>query len=212
MLERRRAIRVLLVEDHGAVRRGLELFLTAQGLRVTAAVDSSAAALECVEDDMPDVAVVDLVLRKDSGLTCIELLRRRAPRVQILAYSGSTSWPLSELLDAGVRGFALKAGPPERLLEAVEAIACGRTYIDPDFDVGDEQVRPGIALTDRERQVLGLLSQGLTGSEVATRLFLSPATVRTHIQNAMRKLGARTRVHAIALANGESERTPAATG
>lgn len=201
-----RPTRVLLVEDHGAVRRGLELFLTAQGMRVTAAVDSAPAAIESLDDDVPDVAVVDLLLRKESGLTCIELLRRRAPAVGVLAYSGSASWPLSELLDAGVRGFALKAGPPERLLDAIHEIACGRTYIDPDFDLGDARTRPGVALTDRERQVLGLLSQGLTGSEVAARLFLSPATVRTHIQNAMRKLGARTRVHAIALAQADAER------
>jgi DNA-binding NarL/FixJ family response regulator len=82
-------------------------------------------------------------------------------------------------------------------------VAAGRSYIDPDFEAADEGSRPGIALSSRERQILGLLSQGLTGSEVAARLFLSPATVRTHIQNAMRKLGARTRVHAIALASGE---------
>jgi DNA-binding NarL/FixJ family response regulator len=210
MSELSRPTRVLLVEDHGAVRRGLELFLTAQGLRVTAAVDSPAAAIESLDDDIPDVAVVDLLLRKESGLTCIQLLRRRAPAVSVLAYSGATSWPLSELLDAGVRGFALKAGPPERLLDAIHEIAHGRTYIDPDFDLGDAHARPGVALTDRERQVLGLLSQGLTGSEVAARLFLSPATVRTHIQNAMRKLGARTRVHAIALAQAETERETAA--
>lgn len=195
--------RVLLVEDHGAVRRGLELFLTAQGLRVTASVGDTVGAMASLEDTVPDVAVVDLALQSESGLTCIELLLQRCPDIEVLAYSGHSSWPMAELLDLGVRGFALKAGPPERLLEAIETVAAGRSYIDPDFEAADEGSRPGIALSSRERQILGLLSQGLTGSEVAARLFLSPATVRTHIQNAMRKLGARTRVHAIALASGE---------
>jgi DNA-binding NarL/FixJ family response regulator len=196
-------VRVLLVEDHGAVRRGLELFLTAQGLRVTASAGDTVGAMASLEDTVPDVAVVDLALHAESGLTCIELLQQRCPGIAVLAYSGHSSWPMAELLDLGVRGFALKSGPPERLLEAIETVAAGRSYIDPDFEAADEASRPGIALSSRERQILGLLSQGLTGSEVAARLFLSPATVRTHIQNAMRKLGARTRVHAIALASSE---------
>src|SRR3954447_6363321 len=138
MLERRRAIRVLLVEDHGAVRRGLELFLTAQGMRVTASVGDTVGAMASLEDTVPDVAVVDLALQSESGLTCIELLLQRCPDIEVLAYSGHSSWPMAELLDLGVRGFALKAGPPERLLEAIETVAAGRSYIDPDFEAADE--------------------------------------------------------------------------
>ena len=106
-------------------------------------------------------------------------------------------------LDSGARGYALKDGTPSELTGALETVAGGGTYVDP-------RLRPALlsrrsterqpTLSAREREVLALLAQGLTGEAVAERLVLSSETVKTHVRNAMAKLEAHTRVHAIAIA------------
>lgn len=110
---------------------------------------------------------------------------------------------LRDALDTGARGFALKAGGLHELCEAIEAVARGGTYMDPRLRSTflSRRMTDSIpVLTKREREVLDLLARGHTGEEAARMLFLSPETIRVHVRNAMRKLQAGTRVHAVVVA------------
>jgi len=153
--------------------------------------------------------VIDIALPGESGIELTRRLMAAHPDLGVLLYTGlDDQRTLSSALDSGARGFALKAGPPEELLAAIRAVARGDTYV-------DQRLRPLLlarltterigVLSPREREVLDLLAQGLTGEEVATRLSLSPETVRTHVRNAMDKLEAHTRVHAVAIALRQGE-------
>ena len=116
---------------------------------------------------------------------------------------------LLDALDAGAAGFALKSGDPQELEEAILTVAAGGDYIDPRLTPLLAKVGNGRAKRPpREREIMGLLSQGLSGEEVAQQLYLSSETVRTHVRNAMGKLGAATRAHAVALALQHGEISP----
>lgn len=196
------AIQVVIVEDHLALRKGVELLLAAEGIRVTGVADTAVSGARIVADRRPDVAIVDIGLQGGSGLDLVRDVLAVEPGAGILLYTGAVDRALlREALDSGARGFAVKAGPPEELIGAVRAVAGGGQYVDP--RVARLLEVPGGAppsLTRREREILGLLARGRKTSEVAAELVLSPMTVDTHVRNAMRKLGARTRGHALALA------------
>jgi DNA-binding NarL/FixJ family response regulator len=159
---------------------------------------------ELVERLHPDVALVDITLGDDSGIELTAALVDAEPERRIVLYTGSTDVDqLISGLDSGARGYALKEGTPKELIGALETVADGGTYVDP-------RLRPALlsakatqtqsVLSKREREIMDLLAQGLTGEQVAERLVLSAETVKTHIRNAMAKLEAHTRVHAIAIA------------
>jgi DNA-binding NarL/FixJ family response regulator len=203
------SVNVVIVEDHVALRRGLELLLRGTDCRVIGTADDAETALSLVDRRRPDVAVVDINLPGQSGIELTRSLLKQHPALGVLLYTGvDDQETLSEALDCGARGFALKAGPPEELLTAIRMVAAGESYVDP-------RLRPLLlarltterigVLSPREREVLDLLAQGLTGEEVAARLTLSPETVRTHVRNAMDKLEAHTRVHAVAIALRQGE-------
>jgi DNA-binding NarL/FixJ family response regulator len=202
-------VSVVLVEDHFALREGLQLLLSREGLVVTGTSGDPGEGFKLVDDTQPDVALIDIRLPGESGIALTRRLLRRRPELAVLLYTGHADIELLyEGLDSGARGYALKDGPTEELLEAIRAIAAGGTYVDP-------RLRPALLsrgvtkrvphLSPREREILDLLAQGLTGEQIAGQLFLSPETVRTHVRNAMEKLEANTRVHAIAIALRQGE-------
>jgi DNA-binding NarL/FixJ family response regulator len=203
------AVSLVLVEDHLALREGLELLLTREGCKVLGSVGDPQEAAEIIGETGPDVAIIDIRLPGESGIGLTRRLLRDRPDLGVVLYTGHSDVQLLyEGLDSGARGYALKDGPPEELLEAIRSIAAGGTYVDP-------RLRPALLsrgatrrvphLSPREREILDLLAQGLTGERIATQLFLSPETVRTHVRNAMEKLEANTRVHAIAIALRQGE-------
>jgi DNA-binding NarL/FixJ family response regulator len=162
----------------------------------------------------PDVAVVDIRLGDESGIELTRRLLDRNPDRRVVLYTGeSDSDVLFDALDSGARGYALKEGSPSELVGALQTVADGGTYVDP-------RLRPALlsrratqrlpALSPREREIMDLLAQGLTGEQVAERLVLSAETVKTHIRNAMAKLEASTRVHAVAIALREGYISPPA--
>ena len=197
-------MRVAIVEDHHALRQGLELLLTSRGVEVVGAAGSAREGLDLVEATRPDVAVIDIRLGgTEDGIWLTRRLCEGAGQAVVL-YTGSADEDvLFSGLDSGARGFALKDGTPDELMEALNAVAEGGTYV-------DIRLRPALlsrrsterhpALSPREREIMDLLAQGLNGEQVAERLVLSSETVKTHIRNAMTKLEATTRVHAIAIA------------
>jgi DNA-binding NarL/FixJ family response regulator len=180
---------VVIVDDHVALRRGMELLLTRAGHHVIGTAGDAESAEGLILRRKPDVTLVDLALPGRTGAELTRSLLAADPDLRIVLYTGAA-------------GFALKSGDPEELEEAIRTVAAGDDYLDPRLtpllarDPG-EKIN---SLSPREREILGLLSEGLSGEQAARQLALSSETVRTHVRNAMAKLGATTRAHAIVLA------------
>lgn len=205
-------LRLVIVEDHQALREGLELLLDREGCKVVGAAGTAGEGRELVERLEPDVALVDIRLGDESGIDLTRELLDADPARRVVLYTGSSDVELlTSGLDSGARGYALKEGTPTELTGALTTVAAGGTYVDP-------RLRPSLlarqttqrlpALSKREREIMDLLAQGLTGEQVAEKLVLSSETVKTHIRNAMGKLEANTRVHAIAIALREGFISP----
>jgi DNA-binding NarL/FixJ family response regulator len=205
-------LRLVLIEDHQALREGLELLLDREGCEVVGTAGTAAEGRELVERLKPDVALVDIRLGEDSGIELTRELLDSDPERRIVLYTGSSDVELLiSGLDSGARGYALKEGTPTELTGAITTVAAGGTYVDPRLrqallSRGSTQRVP--SLSKREREIIDLLAQGLNGEQVAERLVLSSETVKTHIRNAMSKLEANTRVHAIAIALREGFISP----
>ena len=193
----------LVADDHPAVLEAVCEYLGSTGIEVVGRAVDGTEALEKLEMRKPHVALIDLRM---PGLNGIEVARRAArstPETAVILYTGYGDRALlTEALDAGVRGFVLKEAPLEDLLRAVRVIATGGQYVDPVL-AGMLAVAAGervAQLTQRERDVLRLLAEGLSNDEIGRQLFISGETVRTHIRKAMDKLDADTRTQAVAKA------------
>lgn len=201
------AVRILLCDDHAVVRAGLRALLSStDGMEVVGEADTGEAAVAMAGALGPDVVLMDLQL--GGGTDGVEATRRltgpdveRAPRVLVLTMF-DTDADIARAVAAGATGYLLKAEPPERLFAAIRDAAAGRTVLSG--AVTDRVVSrlraPGPALTERERDVLARLSEGLGNREIARALFLSEATVKTHLGRVYDKLGVRTRAGAVAAA------------
>jgi DNA-binding NarL/FixJ family response regulator len=207
-------LRLVLIEDHQALREGLELLLDREGCEVVGTAGTATEGRRLVEQLEPDVALVDIRLGGESGIDLTRQLLDSDPERRVVLYTGSSDVELLiSGLDSGARGYALKEGTPSELTGALTTVASGGTYVDP-------RLRPALlsrpstqrvpSLSKREREIIELLAQGMTGEQVADHLVLSSETVKTHIRNAMGKLEASTRVHAIAIALREGFISPPA--
>ncbi|HEU4657222.1 MAG TPA: response regulator transcription factor [Capillimicrobium sp.] len=196
--------RLAIVDDHEALREGLEALLEAGDVEVVGSAGNAAAALDLVEHARPDVALVDIGLPDGSGIDLARQLLERQPGLRVLLYTGETDAELLYRgLESGAQGYALKAGTREELVAAIERVAAGGTYVDPRLDrilLSERASARMPRLSPREREVMGHMAEGLTAEGVGEELGVSVETVRTHVRNAIRKLQARNRVHAIALA------------
>jgi DNA-binding NarL/FixJ family response regulator len=197
-------MRLVLIEDHQALREGLELLLGREGCEVVGGAGTAGEGLELILRLDPDVSLIDIRLGDESGIDLTrQLLEADADR-RVVLYTGSSDVELLfSGLDSGARGYALKEGTPSELTGALETVARGGTYVDPRLGpklLSRDTTQRMPALSKREREIMDLLAQGLTGEDVAERLVLSSETVKTHIRNAMAKLEAHTRVHAVAIA------------
>jgi DNA-binding NarL/FixJ family response regulator len=195
--------RAVIVEDHDALSRGLELVLGKAGIDVVGSARTEQEGYEIILRERPGLAVVDIGLEDGSGVELARRLAESEPDLGVLIYTGlDDEGLLREAIDSGARGFALKAGPARDLVAAARAVASGGSYVDPHltFVLGESATGEVATLSPREREVMAALAEGLKGPQVAERLGIAPDTVRTHVDNAMHKLDARTRVHAIAIA------------
>jgi DNA-binding NarL/FixJ family response regulator len=198
------SITCVVADDHPAVLEAIGLFLEQAGIEVVARSEDGEEALAAVEEHKPQVALIDVRMPKLGGIELTRRAQRSVPETAVLLYTGYADRALlTEALDAGVAGFVLKEAPLDELLRAVQSVAKGTPYIDPvlagslaasTFSTEDPQ------LTQREREVLRLLADGLSNDEIGKQLFISAETVRTHIRKAMEKLGAETRTQAVARA------------
>ncbi len=199
-------LRVLIVDDHSAIRAGVRSVLESAGdMTVVGEAATADAVLPLVERRRPNVITMDINLGNgDSGMDAIRDVLAAHPDIGIMIFTAfGERQMLTEGLDSGARGFLVKDASPDEIVRAVRAIAAGGAYVDPSLSAelvrgrGSERL---VGLSDREREILGLLAEGVPSGDIAKRLFLSTETVRTHVRNAMRKLDADTRTQAVAMA------------
>lgn len=193
-------IACVIADDHALLREGLVAMLEAEDdVSVAGVANTGPELLDLLAELAPDVAIVDHGL---AGGEPIELAGQTD--VPVIVYTGRDEiGRLDDALEAGVRGYVLKSGPPGELVRAVRTVSAGLPFIDPALAGGllaRRLGKPHSPLSRRETEVLQLLAQGLTTEAAGQKLFLSPTTVRSYAENAMRKLEARNRVHAVAIA------------
>jgi DNA-binding NarL/FixJ family response regulator len=201
-------ITCFVADDHPAVVQAVVDVLEEAGIKVTGTARDGDEAASMIETDPPTVALLDLRMPRLSGIEVARRLGRTAPDTAVILYTAFGDRALlTEALDAGARGFVLKEAPLAEVVRAIQLVSGGRTYVDPVLaGVLSSSVATGkmAALTQRERDVLRLLADGLSNEEIGKELFISPETVRTHVRKAMAKLDADTRTQAVATALRQS--------
>jgi len=198
------AIRVLLVDDHEMVAESFRRILEAEDdIEVVATASTAAAAFEAAVAHEPDVILMDYLLPDGDGVAATARIKERLPEVRVVLLTGSdVDAALPGALEAGCVGYLEKTGALDKLAPAVRAAASGEVVISPS-DLGRIATEPRSSvadLTPREREVLGLLADGLSNRDIAGRLFLSVNTVRTHVQRILEKLPAHSKLEAVAIA------------
>jgi DNA-binding NarL/FixJ family response regulator len=210
------SIRLLIVDDQELVRTGLRLFLETQDdLVVVGEAGDGVEALARARELRPDVVLMDIRMPRVDGVEATASLAEAGiePRPRVLVL---TTFDLDEYvfgaLRAGAAGFLLKDAPRERLLEAIRVVHRGEALLSPsitrrlveEFAARTDPLEPPAAvleqLTPREREVLGLVARGCSNSEIAQRLVVTEATVKSHVGSVLSKLGLRDRVQAVVFA------------
>ncbi len=203
------AIRVMLVDDHDMVRRGLATFLMAKpDLELVGEAADGTEALEVCAEVQPDVILMDLVMPGMDGAATTKAIRQQWPQVQVIALTSFQEKRLiKEALEAGAIGYLLKNVTVEELSAAIRSAHAGQSALAPEAiqallqdDVDTTETVPDYALTNREMEVLVLLVEGLTNRQIAERLFVSRATSKAHVSHILEKLEVSNRAEAISLA------------
>ncbi|GIJ80458.1 DNA-binding response regulator, NarL/FixJ family, contains REC and HTH domains [Micromonospora phaseoli] len=207
-------IRVLLADDQPLVRSGIAMLLAAEAdIEVVGECADGASAVELAGRERPDVVLMDVRMPGTDGVTATRDITAAQAGVRVLVL---TTYHVDDAvraaLLAGASGFLLKDAVPDELTMAVRAVAAGEAWLDPavtrklltEFATLGEHRRPTTGelgrLTDRERQVLVQMAHGLSNAEIAVRLHIGDATVKTHVGRVLMKLGLRDRAQAVAAA------------
>ena len=200
-------IRVMLVDDHTMVRRGLAAFLKAfDDLELAGEAESGAAAIQLCGEILPDVVLMDMVMPDMDGATATRAIRRQFPQVQVIALTSFKEGELiKKTLEAGAIGYLLKDVSADELARAIRAAHAGRTTLSPEaaqalVQNANQPPVSGLDLTEREREVLTLMIEGLNNTQIAGRLTVSPSTIKSHVSNILSKLGVASRTEAVTLA------------
>lgn len=200
-------IRVMVVDDHTMVRRGLATFLKVfDDLEMVGEASTGEAAVRRSFDIQPDVILMDLMLPDIDGVTATRTIRDRSPSVQIIALTSFKEPNLiKNALEAGAIGYLLKDVSADELASAIRAAHAGRATLAQEATEvivrsASQPPEPGLDLTDREREVLALLVEGMTNAQIADKLSVSPSTIKSHVSNLLSKLGVASRTEATALA------------
>ena len=202
-------IRVVLVDDHDLLRRGIRTMLEANGeIEVVGEAADGSKVVQLVEESFPDVVLIDVVMPNKDGIESTSEIKDRFPHIGVVVLSGHDEQQfVFDALKAGASGYLLKTAELEDVVATVKAVASGHAKINPDVasrvlnefqnyqqaDVS-EIYQP---LTPREREILKLMSEGLPNKTIATRLSISERTVTTHVANIYTKLQVNNRVSAI---------------
>jgi two-component system, NarL family, nitrate/nitrite response regulator NarL len=184
-------VRLMIVDDHPLVRDGLRARLSAvPGLQVVAEADDAESALRAARESAPDLVLMDVSMKAGgaSGIEATRRLREAHPGVRVLVLSMHDNAAfVHEALRAGAAGYLLKDHPAEEIVEAIGAVMAGRVHLSPGLSSAP-RAKSGDGLTPREREVLGLIAEGLSSREIGERLGMGVRTVETHRTALRRKL------------------------
>ena len=200
-------ISVLLAEDHPVVRNGLvELLGSEPDIEIVAAVGDGAAAVAALGDHDPDIVLLDLTMPEMDGIEATRMVLEQRPdtRVVILTASADREQML-RAVDAGALGYLLKDASPAELIEGIRAASRGESPLDPKVArelLADRRETRAPQLTDREREVLALVGEGLPNKLIARRLEISEKTVKAHLTRVFTEIGVTDRTQAALWARG----------
>lgn len=200
-------IRVMLVDDHEMVRKGLATFLFAfDDLQLVGEAESGAAAIKLCGEIQPDVVLMDMVMPDMNGVDATRIICQKYPRVQVIALTSFKEGDLvKKALEAGAIAYLLKDVSADDLVHAIRAAHAGRATLSPEaaqslVERTNQPPTPGLNLTERERDVLALMVEGLENTQIAKRLAVSPSTIKSHVSNVLVKLNVASRTEAVTLA------------
>src|SRR5512140_3181522 len=200
-------VRVMLVDDHTMVRRGLATFLKAfDDLQLAGEAESAEAAIRLCAEILPDVILMDMFMPDTDGSAATRAIRQQFPQVQVIALTSFKEGDLvKHALEAGAIGYLLKDVSADELARAIRAAHAGRATLSPEaaqalVETTNQPPAPGLDLTEREREVLGLMIEGLNNIQIAGRLTVSPSTIKSHVGNILSKLAVASRTEAVTLA------------
>lgn len=195
-------IRVLCVDDHPLVRKGIASILANEAdIRLVAEAENGREAVELFRQHRPDVTLMDLRMPELDGAAATREIRREFPEARIIAltsYDGDQD--IYRALEAGARGYLLKEMVHTEILQAIRIVHGGKRLIPAEVAERLSEYFPQIALTPREVEVLAFVAKGMANKEIAGLLGTASGTVKMHIQNILGKLGAADRTHAVTIA------------
>jgi len=201
------SIRVMLVDDHTMVRRGLATFLKIfDDLQLVGEAQSGTAAITLCAEVAPDVILMDMVMPDMNGAAATRAIRQQFPHVQVIALTSFKEGDLvKNALEAGAIGYLLKDISADELARAIRAAHAGRATLSTEaaqalVESANQPSTPGLDLTEREREVLALMIEGLNNTQIAGKLSVSPSTIKSHVSNILSKLGVASRTEAVTLA------------
>jgi NarL family two-component system response regulator LiaR len=200
-------IRLVIVDDHDMLRSGLALYIqTCQDLLLVGEASSGKEALEVCERLQPDIVLMDLMMPETDGITAIRLLRERFPLIRTIALSSFADETLvPSALAAGAISYILKNTSVDALASAIRDAYVGKVTLAPEaaqalVNAAQRPTVPNYPLSAREREVLELLVEGMTNTEIAERLIIGTSTVKKHVSSIFAKFGVTSRAEAVALA------------
>jgi NarL family two-component system response regulator LiaR len=201
------AIRVMIVDDHTMVRKGLAAMLKVKpDLKLVGEASNGREALQLCAEVQPDVILMDLLMPRMDGTTAIQAVRSHWPGVRVIALTSFKEKDLVQrALRAGAISYLLKDVSIDDLAEAIRAACVGQSTLAPEatqalIQAASQGPQPGDDLTPREREVLELMVEGLTNPEISQRLMVSLSTARAHVSSILSKLGVSNRAEAVARA------------
>ena len=200
-------IRVVIVDDHLMVRRGLATFLKVfKDFELVGEADSGESAIQLCAKLQPDVVLMDMVMQSMDGAAATRLIRKQCPSARIIALTSFKDEILvKSALQAGAISYLLKGVSASELAQAIRAAHAGRPTISAEatealIQAASQDSVLGPELTGREREVLLLMVEGLNNTQIASRLTVSPSTIKSHVSSILAKLGVTSRTEAVALA------------